>query len=75
MKALSPMNFPISSTFTVPHKFRYIVPSFSLNIRKYVISFFISPLTHYSLNIVFSYHDFVGFLMFLLLLKYSLSPL
>ena len=34
------MNFPLSTTFIVSHKFRYFVPSSSLNYRKFLISYF-----------------------------------
>lgn len=68
-KALSVINFSLSTAFVVSHKFGYIVPTFSLNYRKPLISLFISSLTQWSLNIeLFSYHGFVGFLLFQFLL-------
>jgi hypothetical protein len=46
------------------------VPSFSLNFKKSLISFFISSLTKLFLNrALFSFHVYVGFPLFLLLLK------
>jgi hypothetical protein len=56
----------------VYHKFGYVVASFSLSSKK--ISFFISSLTKLSLcRVLFSFHVHVGFLLFMLLLKISLS--
>lgn len=40
MKVLSAMNLSLSTAFIVFHKFRYVVPSFSLNTRKSLISLF-----------------------------------
>jgi hypothetical protein len=34
MMALSPLNFPLSTTLIVTHKLGYVVPSFSLNCKK-----------------------------------------
>ena len=69
------MNFPLSTAFIVSHKFGYDVSTFSLNSRKSLISFFISSLTKLSLSReLFSFHEYVGFLMFLLLLKSSFNP-
>jgi hypothetical protein len=69
MKSLSVTNFSLSTAFIVSHKSVYVVPSFSLNSIKPLIYFFISSLTQWSLNIeLFSYHEFVGFLLFLFLL-------
>jgi hypothetical protein len=45
VKALTAMNFPLSIASIVPATFGYIVPSFSLDSRKSLISFFISSLT------------------------------
>jgi hypothetical protein len=75
LEALRAMSFPLSTAFTVSHKFEYIVASFSLNSKKSLISFFISSLTKLSLSkVLFSFHVYVGFLLFWLLLKTSLSP-
>jgi hypothetical protein len=38
------MNVLLRTDFIVPHKFEYGVPLFSLNSRKFVISFFTSSL-------------------------------
>jgi hypothetical protein len=40
MEPLSSMNFSLSSTFIVSHKFGYVVPSFSLNSRTSLLYFF-----------------------------------
>ena len=45
VKALSAMNFPLSSAFIVSHKFLYIVPTFSLKSMKSLIFFCITSLT------------------------------
>lgn len=63
MEAFSAMTFPLSTAFTVSHKFGCVVNSFSLNSR--IISFFISALTQsssYSQEL-FSFHEFGGFLL------------
>jgi hypothetical protein len=41
MKALSAMNFLFNTVFIMPSKFRYAVPTFSLNSRKSLIVFFL----------------------------------
>jgi hypothetical protein len=71
IKALSAMNFPLTAAFI---KFGYAVPSFSWNSRKFLISFFIPSLAEWSLSReLFSFDEFVGFLLFLLLLKSSFN--
>jgi hypothetical protein len=40
MEALRDTSFPLTSAFIVSHKFRYIVPSFSLNSKESLISLF-----------------------------------
>jgi hypothetical protein len=58
----------------VSHKFGYVVALFSLISKMSLISFFISPLTNLSLrSVLFSFQVNVGFLLFMLLLKISLS--
>jgi hypothetical protein len=75
-EALRAMRFPLRNAFIVSHKFEYVVASFSLNSKKSLISFFLSSLTKVSLSrVFFSFHVNVGFLLFMLLLKISLSPL
>ena len=75
LEALRAMSFPLRTAFIVSHKFGYVVASFSLNSKKSLISFFISSLTKESLSrVLFSFHVNVGFLLFMLLLKISLSP-
>jgi hypothetical protein len=57
----------------VSHKFGYDVSIFSFNSRESLISFFISSLTKLSLSIgLFSFHVYLHFLLFFLLLKTSL---
>jgi hypothetical protein len=59
----------------VSHKFGYVVASFSLNCKKSLNSFFIPSLTKGSLRrVLFSFYVNVGILLFMLLLKISLSP-
>jgi hypothetical protein len=41
LKALRAMSFPLNTAFIVSHKFGYIVPSFSLNSKKVLISLFL----------------------------------
>jgi hypothetical protein len=56
------------------HKFGYVVASFSLNFKKSLISFFISSFTKESLSrVLFSFQVNVGFLLFMLFLKISVS--
>jgi hypothetical protein len=58
----------------VSHKFGYVVASFSLNSKMSLISFSISSLIMVSLSrVLFSFHVNVGFLLFILLFKISLS--
>jgi hypothetical protein len=59
----------------VSHRFGYVLASFSSNSKKSLISFFIPSLTKVSLRrVLFSFHVNVGFPLFMLLLKISLSP-
>ena len=75
LEALRAMSFPLRNAFIVSHRFGYVVASFSLNSKKSLISFFIPSLTKVSLRrVLFSFHVNVGFLLFMLLLKISLSP-
>jgi len=41
LEVLGAMSFPLSSAFIVSHKFVYVVASFSLNSKKYLISLFL----------------------------------
>ena len=76
LEALRAMSFPFRTAFIVSHKVGYVVASFSLNsFKKSLISFFISSLTKLSLTrVLIIFHVNVGFLLFMLLLKISLSP-
>jgi hypothetical protein len=75
LESLRVMNFPLRNAFIVSHKFGYVVTSFSLNSKKSLISVVISSLTKLSLSrVLFSCHMYVDFLLFILLLKISLSP-
>ena len=71
LEALRTTNFILSSAFIVSHKFEYVVPSSSLNSK--MSSYFF--LDHLALSrVLFCLHVYGGFLLFLLLLKTSLSP-
>ena len=75
LAALRAMCFPLRTAFIVSHKFGYVVATFSLNYMKSLISLFISALTIELLSrMLFSFHLIVGFKLFMLLLKISLSP-
>jgi hypothetical protein len=76
LEALRAMSFPLRTAFIVAHKFGYVVALFSLNSKKSLISLFISSFTKLSSSrILFSFYVYVGFLLFMLLLKKILSPL
>ena len=65
LEALRAMSFPLSTAFIMSHKFGYVVPSFSLNSKKSLLSFIISSLTTLSLSrALFSYHVNVCLLLF-----------
>ena len=69
------MCFPLRTAYIVSHTFGYVVASFSLNSKKSLMSFFISFLTTLSLSgVLFSFQMYVGFPLFLSLLKTSHSP-
>jgi hypothetical protein len=75
LEAFRAMTFSLRNAFVVSHMLGKVVASFSLNSKKSLISFFISSLTKVSLSrVLFSFHVNVGFLLFMLLLKISLSP-
>ena len=70
LEALRAMSFPLRTAFIVSHKFEYVVASFSLTSKKPLISLFLPwPSYHWV-----GFHVYVSFLLFLLLLKTSLSP-
>jgi hypothetical protein len=76
LEAFTAMSFPLRTAFIESHKFGYVVASFSLNSKKSLIFVFISSLTKLSLSrMLFSFHVYVGFLLFMLLLKISLRLL
>jgi hypothetical protein len=50
LEALRAMTFPCSSAFIVFPNFEYVVPSFSLNYKEFLIYFFISSLTKLSFS-------------------------
>jgi hypothetical protein len=65
---LSAMNFPLSTAFIVSYKFGYVVHSFSLNSRRSFISSIFYSLTQSSLSReLFSFHEFLIFLLFCLI--------
>ena len=73
LETLRTMSFWFWTAFILSHKFGYIVASFSLNFKK--SNFFITSLIKLSLSgVLFSFHVYVGCLLFMLLLKISLSP-
>ena len=75
LEALRAMSFPVRNAFIMSPKFGYILASFSLNSKKSLISFLISSLTNFSLSrVLFSFHVYVGFLVFMLWSKITLSP-
>ena len=75
LEALRAMSFPLNTDFIMSHKYGYVVPSFHLNSKKSLISFLISSLAKVSLSsVLFSLHMYVGFLLFLMLLKTTLNP-
>ena len=75
LEVLRALNFLLRTVLIVFHKFGYVVASFSLNSKKSLISFFIFSLTKVSLRrVLFIFHVNVGFPLFMLLLKISLSP-
>jgi len=63
-----------STAFIVSHMSGYVLYPFPLNYRKCLISFFISLLTYFSFNReLFSFHELVRFLLFLLLLIFCFN--
>ena len=61
--------------FIVSHRCVYVVCSVSFNSEKFLISFLISNLFHFSLSRkLFCFHEFVNFLLFLLLMISSFNP-
>ena len=74
LEVLRALCFHPSTAFIVSHKFGCVVPSFPLNTRKSFISFLISYLTKVSLSRAwFSFHVYVGILLFFLLLKNTIT--
>jgi hypothetical protein len=74
--ALMAIHFPLRTAFAVSHRFQYVVFSFSLTSRNFLISYFISLMTHCSLsNELFSFQLFACFLSLLLLLSSSFTAL
>jgi hypothetical protein len=74
LRALRAMSFPLRTAFILFYKSGYVVASFSLNSKKSLNAFIISSLTKISLSrVLFSFHMYVDFLLFMLLLKTSLS--
>jgi hypothetical protein len=73
LEAPRAIHFPLRTALLVSHKFGYVVSSFSLNSKK-VFNFFISSLTKVLSGLLFSFQVNVGYLLFMLLLKISISP-
>ena len=58
LEALRAMSFPPSTDFIVSQRFGYVVPSFSLNSKKSLISFFISNFVNLdTVSVPFGYSD------------------
>ena len=82
LEVLRAISFLLRTAFKVSHKFGYVhLHKFYLCcvfifIKLYkVFNFFISSLAKLSLiTVLFSFHVYVGFLLFMLFLKISLSP-
>jgi hypothetical protein len=73
MKILNAMKFLLNTSFIVSHEFGHVGSSISLNSIK-VFDFFISSLTKLSWSrVLFIFHEYVDFLLFLVLFKSSLS--
>ena len=68
------MRVHLRAIFIVSHNLQYVVATFSLNSEKSLILFYISSLTVLSLTrFLYTFHVYVGFQLFILLLKISLS--
>ena len=75
LEALRTMSFSLSTSLIVSHKFGCALLPFSLNSKKSLIFVFIPSLTKVSLRrVLFCFHVNVGFVLFMLFLKMSLSP-
>lgn len=72
MKSLCTMKFPLSSAFILSHKFQCFVPSFFIDFKK-VFNLFFPWSSDYWLQL-FSLHESIDFLLFLLFLKSSFNP-
>jgi hypothetical protein len=74
LEVLRAMTFPLRTSFILSQKFGYVLASFSLNSKKFLISFFSPSLIKVSLSkVLYSFHVNIGFLLFMLLLNISLS--
>jgi hypothetical protein len=66
MQAFSATNLLLRTASIVSHVFVYVFYKFSLHSRKSLNSFFMSILAQFSFSAdFFSFHKFVGFLLFL----------
>jgi hypothetical protein len=73
-KSLRVIYFPFNTALIIFHNFGYSVFSFTLTSIKFLNSFFVFPLTRLLLSReLFCFHTYVGFPLFLLLLKSSFS--
>jgi hypothetical protein len=72
LDAFRAMNFSYRSAFIVSHQFGYVVASFSLKSKMSIIPCISSLITLSLSSVLFSFHVYVGFLLFMLLLKTSL---
>jgi hypothetical protein len=67
MMPCNAMNFPLSTALIVSYKFGNVLPSLSVNFRKYFISLLYLPCPVFFSKELFNFHEFVSLLLFLLL--------
>lgn len=69
------INFPLSTAFLASHRFWFIKFPFLFVLRNFLISLLISSMTLWLFKSVFSFHVFMYFPAFLLLLIFNFKPL
>lgn len=75
MWAFTAINIYLSTTFSLFHKFRCVVFTFSLSASYFLIYFIVYSLTYYVFrSVLFSFYVFVDFVVFFLLLSSSFYP-
>ena len=71
LEALRAVSFPLSTAFIVSHKIGCALPSFSLNSKKSLISFFTFSLVKLSLSrTLLNFHVYVDFLSYIFFFCY-----